>query len=707
MSGLYLDEYTLGYLAQLILTLFMAIYLLSLRNKTRATWWLLLFFLCLVAFAAASICVEATLGVGHFYATHLQVILISLAMIALLQLAYSYPRNPPGGSPVGYARWEARTVLIVSVVAALITTGGAIRQAAQMRPGGMPTTSTPFADVWMVLASAWALIVFWRRSVVFSRRETPDEPLHRLLFRPRGRPARAAFAFLLSTVAAVAVLVVLQTWTAILPESRPLRDLLPSAGILVAIFLLALAYFNYAPENTSFLVKLVGITLVTVLLALTPVATIVAGSFSRTAATELMNPEPQTIRVAPRADGGYEFSQIPVQYDEAVGSPAQPGVYPLPFEFPFFGEPQHTVDLHRGVVSFGQWVPLSLQYNLTPAILLLRDNAFAAAEMYVKSLPDEFSVTWRLTEGASNLGPTDVQATMYPDGSFDLNYLVAGQPRTQAIGFQNGSGERALTGFDFAVLHDALPAGPDGIAATTEVAARAALSQELLPLAYLLIIASLLTVIVFPLFYYVLLIKPLRLLTAGVRRVDQGDLPVQVEVSYQDEIGVITDAFNRMTTSVWETDQHLESLVVARTEELAASESRFRELFDNMTSGVAVFEPTSSGDDYILRDINQAGVRIENVDVADVIGRPIGKRLAGNQLSSIKQLLDYAAHSEPNTALDPLLLQRPGNTWREVVAYRLPTGEIVLVFDDVTERQQVQLQEQRLAALEERERIGR
>ena len=100
--------------------------------------------------------------------------------------------------------------------------------------------------------------------------------------------------------------------------------------------------------------------------------------------------------------------------------------------------------------------------------------------------------------------------------------------------------------------------------------------HQLLPLAYLLVIASLLTCSAFPLFYNVLPIRPLRALTAGVRQVDLGDLPVQVPVSYQDEIGVITDAFNRMTTSVWESDQHLGSLVAARTfMELAASESRF------------------------------------------------------------------------------------------------------------------------------------
>lgn len=43
MDSLYLNEYSLGYLTQLILALVITLYLLSLRNKTRATLWLLLF----------------------------------------------------------------------------------------------------------------------------------------------------------------------------------------------------------------------------------------------------------------------------------------------------------------------------------------------------------------------------------------------------------------------------------------------------------------------------------------------------------------------------------------------------------------------------------------------------------------------------------------------------------------------------------------
>jgi len=39
--------------------------------------------------------------------------------------------------------------------------------------------------------------------------------------------------------------------------------------------------------------------------------------------------------------------------------------------------------------------------------------------------------------------------------------------------------------------------------------------------------------------------------------------------------------------------------------ELQASETRFRELFDNINSGVAVYRATDNGEDFIILDLNE------------------------------------------------------------------------------------------------------
>jgi signal transduction histidine kinase len=55
---------------------------------------------------------------------------------------------------------------------------------------------------------------------------------------------------------------------------------------------------------------------------------------------------------------------------------------------------------------------------------------------------------------------------------------------------------------------------------------------------------------VFPRFYHTNLIRPLDRLLDGVRQADQGRLGISVPVTYQDEIGFLTTAFNKMTASL-------------------------------------------------------------------------------------------------------------------------------------------------------------
>jgi signal transduction histidine kinase len=62
--------------------------------------------------------------------------------------------------------------------------------------------------------------------------------------------------------------------------------------------------------------------------------------------------------------------------------------------------------------------------------------------------------------------------------------------------------------------------------------------------------SSLLVLIVFPRFFRANLIRPLDLLLDGVRQADRGDLDVQVQVTYQDEVGFLSSAFNKLTASL-------------------------------------------------------------------------------------------------------------------------------------------------------------
>jgi len=151
-------------------------------------------------------------------------------------------------------------------------------------------------------------------------------------------------------------------------------------------------------------------------------------------------------------------------------------------------------------------------------------------------------------------------------------------------------------------------------------------------------------------------------------------------------------------------------------EALAGSEARFRELFDNMSSGVVVLKPSANGDDFLVVNFNRAAERIEGKKRDDLIGRNIIEALpqtATNGLLTVYQRVWAEAIPERH----PVAIYRDDQlrTWKENYIYKLPSGEIVNVYDDITERKQAEktllLYQQQLQSLaselslaEERER---
>ena len=134
---------------------------------------------------------------------------------------------------------------------------------------------------------------------------------------------------------------------------------------------------------------------------------------------------------------------------------------------------------------------------------------------------------------------------------------------------------------------------------------------------------------------------------------------------------------------------------IARRQEveakLRASEDQFRELFRHMASGVAVFEASADGSDFKFKDINQAGLAIVEMDRASVIGQPVEAVLPSVRGMG---LLDMARRVWKTGVAEghPAARYADGlrTFWYESHAYKLPSGEVVVVFEDVTARKQAE-----------------
>lgn len=123
-------------------------------------------------------------------------------------------------------------------------------------------------------------------------------------------------------------------------------------------------------------------------------------------------------------------------------------------------------------------------------------------------------------------------------------------------------------------------------------------------------------------------------------------------------------------------------------EHIRTSDRRFRDLFESMSSGVAVFRPMAGGQDFLFTDLNPAGERIDQVSRSALLGRPVGEVLPGTEASGLLDVLRRVWLSGKAEHLPPRLYEDERiRGWRESIVYRLPSGEVVELFDDVTQRQ--------------------
>lgn len=124
---------------------------------------------------------------------------------------------------------------------------------------------------------------------------------------------------------------------------------------------------------------------------------------------------------------------------------------------------------------------------------------------------------------------------------------------------------------------------------------------------------------------------------------------------------------------------------------LKDSEIRFHEFFDNISSGVAIYEVADSGADFVFRDFNLAAERIDKCKKADIIGKSIFEVRSGIEEFGLVEVLRRVYHSGiPEEYPEKHYKDNALEAWYQNHVYKLPSGEIVAVFDDITDRHQAE-----------------
>jgi signal transduction histidine kinase/CheY-like chemotaxis protein len=169
---------------------------------------------------------------------------------------------------------------------------------------------------------------------------------------------------------------------------------------------------------------------------------------------------------------------------------------------------------------------------------------------------------------------------------------------------------------------------------------------------------------------------------------------------------------NAMLYSSLQNDVQDKSRILLETEKrLHKSESHLKAIFDNMKSGVVLFEGTNKGEDFVILDLNKAAQRIEKVRKRVVVGKDAAEVFPWiKDTGLLDAFRETVKTNQPSRKTVLIMRGEHERAWKEFYLYNLPSGEIVAIYDDVTDKVKAQeehdaLQEQ-LFASQKMESIG-
>jgi PAS domain S-box-containing protein len=127
-------------------------------------------------------------------------------------------------------------------------------------------------------------------------------------------------------------------------------------------------------------------------------------------------------------------------------------------------------------------------------------------------------------------------------------------------------------------------------------------------------------------------------------------------------------------------------------ETLLENEIRYRSLFENMGNAVAVYRAERDGEDFVFIDFNRAASAIEQVERNEVIGRSVLEVFPGVRQFGLFDVFQRVWRTG-NAEHFPVARYEDKRIcgWRDNFVYRLPSGEIVAVYSDETERKKAEL----------------
>ena len=108
-------------------------------------------------------------------------------------------------------------------------------------------------------------------------------------------------------------------------------------------------------------------------------------------------------------------------------------------------------------------------------------------------------------------------------------------------------------------------------------------------------------------------------------------------------------------------------------------------LFDNVSSGIAIYEAVNDGEDFIFVDFNRAAEEIEKIEKEKIIGKKVTEVFPGVTEFGLFDVFKrvYKTGTPEHHPVSVYKDERIAG-WRENYVYRLPSGHVIAIYDDIT-----------------------
>ncbi len=587
-------------IVELILAVTIAVYLFSIKNKSYVLWLLAISLIGesfhqlvrLVAFSVPALFQSATplLGVTSIFIFFL---LVRFAYYYRIRL---YPR-------------EDRVVGMGLGISSLAISTYLVYLFASARPHDQMPSSRIMLYVtlsFLLLTAAWASVVMLRKVWHFKTvQDGPEAEANR-------KAVRACFAF--AGIFSLKILIILASlFSEIELISEGARIYASLVLHIIYLSSLTVVIIDHLQHSTSLQMKLVGLSLASVLLILSIGGLSVYSTESLLERTRLFIPKEQTTTFQLNRAGEYEAETVAFDAEPVEGELNHFGsrenvevrlVNPVSF----FGVARDRIFVNRhGLIAFDQPYQLASepQFHLEqlsvpyksklhwkvfqgPAIIAALHLEAASTEeaaFVVEQSADHTTITWINFTAASDAefersGPVSTFGIrLHPDGQVDINHkTVEAYLYEGLVGIHPGGGASSI---DFSpalytpVDQRASTSFSSGLVFNLSKHFRLFVHQEVLPLLWLIIGSLFFVLLIFPVALRASILGPLNHLLEGAQRINKGRLDQHVPVVAQDEIGNVANGFNSMMDSLKEAHQklvrhadQLEEEVALRTDEI-------------------------------------------------------------------------------------------------------------------------------------------